>query len=405
MKICFISMEWPPYSGGIATYTYAAASSLIDAGHEVVVITSDIDSVLLDGVDIHLVPEKKKKVIFPKLRKWKMEPFDRWSKDVFEYFLSQFKPDYFDIIEAPEYGAWARMLTELNTPIITRCHNSTRVVWSINCKNRNNYSTVWGIFQDRKERRQTYCSAGITAPSYSYANYISLQWNIERSLIKVIPNCIDTDIFSPAKLQYSNKNQREILYIGRFQYGKGVYDFLNAIIPVLEKYSDVSVRFVGRDMPAHDVYSQYGDTATEIINNLITPRVSDRVVIDKPVKQIETVDLYRNAYCVVIPTRGYESFSYTCLEAMACGCAIIATKCGGPTELISNGSSGLLVEPGNVLEIRDAIVKLLDNNDLKEEIGIVARRLAEENYSMRNIAKETIRYYEDIMRARDDGLV
>lgn len=397
MKVCLISLEWPPYSGGIATYMFSIAKALCDAGNKVTVVTSTEKAVELEGVEIHIVPIGESKAVFPKLKKWRMEPFDSWSVKSFDYFTLNFTKDDFDIIETAEYGAWARKFTNGKVPIVTRCHNTTKIVWSINCQNRKPFlPPLWVMFQDYKERTQTYNSDGITAPSYSIANHISLEWNIERSDIKVIPNPIDTSLFCPLEKRDISTG-REILYIGRFQYGKGVYDFLNAVIPVLEEHSDVTARLLGFNMPSPDDYSEYGSTATDVIMMLTPPYLRNRIFIESPVEQHKTIDFYRASYCVVIPTRGYESFSYTCLEAMACGCAIIATKSGGPTELLNHGVSGHLVEPGNVNEISQSLNLLLADKKYHDKLGNAARKAAVKNYHISKIAKATTEYYQAVI--------
>lgn len=402
MKVCLVTLEWPPYSGGIATYMYAIATALRDAGNKVTVITSNEKAVEVEGVDIHIVPLIEAGIIFPKLQKWRMEPFDTWSKLSFNYFKNTFSDNDFDIIESAEYGAWARKFTNETIPLVTRIHNSTKIVWSINCQNRKPYfPPSWVIFQDKKERTQTYQSEGITAPSYSIANHMSLEWNIERSSIKVIPNPIDTKLFSPIN-SVDVSNQKEILFIGRFQYGKGIYDFFDAVLPMLKKHDDVIVRLVGFDMPAPEKYKKYGDTASSVLKSLTPDEFKTRIIIEPPVTQNKTIDFYRQSYCVVIPTRGYESFSYTCLEAMSCGCTIVATKCGGPTELLNHGVSGHLVEPGNVSEITQAIEKILSDTQYHNELGIAARASAVKTYDINVVAEKTINYYQKVIKASED---
>jgi len=399
MKICLVSMEWPPYSGGIATYMYALAQGLSKIeGNQVTVLTAERNPVNIPGIDIRCVAiNLPKSDFFSKLTKWKMEPFDFWAKAAFNYFTKNFSSKDFDIIESAEYGAWARYFTNQKIPLVTRCHNTTKIVWSINCQNRGSYfMPTWVAFQDYKERTQTLFSSGITAPSYSLANHLALQWNLDRSSIKVIPNGIDTNQFSPAKSQLASP-VREILFIGRFQLGKGIYDFLEAIIPLLEKYPDTIVKFVGRDMPAPQQYASFGKTASEVIKKKIRPELAERVIIVPPVPQQETIEYYRNAYCVVIPTRGYESFSYTCLEAMSCGCSIVATNCGGPSELLVNGESGNLVEPGNIIAIREAINLILADNKLAKRFSLNSRKVAIEKFDVNTMAEKTNEYYQQVL--------
>jgi glycosyltransferase involved in cell wall biosynthesis len=60
-----------------------------------------------------------------------------------------------------------------------------------------------------------------------------------------------------------------------------------------------------------------------------------------------------------------EGFSVPVLEAMACGCAVVATDCGGPRDIIQDGQNGFLVNVGDVNGIVDRVQLLLDNGDLR----------------------------------------
>jgi len=62
-----------------------------------------------------------------------------------------------------------------------------------------------------------------------------------------------------------------------------------------------------------------------------------------------------------------EGFSSPILEAMACGCAVVATDCGGPRDIIADRENGFLVEVGNVRQIVDRIKLLLDDPGLRQQ--------------------------------------
>ena len=61
-----------------------------------------------------------------------------------------------------------------------------------------------------------------------------------------------------------------------------------------------------------------------------------------------------------------EGFGLPILEAMACGCAVVSTSCGGPQDIIENGENGFLVDVGDVEHIVDRINELLDNVELRK---------------------------------------
>ncbi len=89
-------------------------------------------------------------------------------------------------------------------------------------------------------------------------------------------------------------------------------------------------------------------------------------------KRFPTVEEGRNLYSkskVWFLTSFEEGFGNPILEAMACGCAVISTDCGGPSDIISHGNNGFLVDIGNTGAIVYYIKKLLVDNELREEIS------------------------------------
>jgi glycosyltransferase involved in cell wall biosynthesis len=82
----------------------------------------------------------------------------------------------------------------------------------------------------------------------------------------------------------------------------------------------------------------------------------------------EMPEVYRAADIVVIPTVYAEGTSLACLEAMACGKAVVATFVGGLPELIMDGYNGLLVEP-TAAGVRAGIERLLSDSSLRIRLG------------------------------------
>lgn len=68
-----------------------------------------------------------------------------------------------------------------------------------------------------------------------------------------------------------------------------------------------------------------------------------------------------------------EGFSMPVLEAMACGCAVVATDCGGTREMITDRENGFLVEVGDVDQMVDRILLLLDDDELRKGMCLKAK--------------------------------
>lgn len=87
-------------------------------------------------------------------------------------------------------------------------------------------------------------------------------------------------------------------------------------------------------------------------------------------------DLYRDAACVVLASRRGEGLPNVLLEAFAHGRAVVATRIPGVVDLVRDGENGLLVPPGDVLALRDALARLAHEEGLARRLGEAARATA-----------------------------
>jgi glycosyltransferase involved in cell wall biosynthesis len=85
---------------------------------------------------------------------------------------------------------------------------------------------------------------------------------------------------------------------------------------------------------------------------------------------------------VFVLTSFYEGLPVSVLEAMACGTPVVATDVGGVKEVISDGTNGLLVEPGNPHAIAEKIKKLLKDENLRKDFGKAGFKMVKEKFSI-----------------------
>ncbi|KXA96984.1 hypothetical protein AKJ37_04000 [candidate division MSBL1 archaeon SCGC-AAA259I09] len=103
--------------------------------------------------------------------------------------------------------------------------------------------------------------------------------------------------------------------------------------------------------------------------------------------------MYERADAVVIPSLR-EAFSITLLEAMASGCPVVASRVGGMKEIIEDGQNGVLVG-GKPSDFADALLRVLSDPDLSEELGQSARKAAGK-YRPRKIAERVEGVYRNV---------
>ena len=106
--------------------------------------------------------------------------------------------------------------------------------------------------------------------------------------------------------------------------------------------------------------------------------------------------LYDRAAVVAVPSRR-EGFGVACAEAMAHGRPVVAAAVGGLLDLVVDEETGLLVPPGDVGALREALLRLLADEELRARLGANARRRAEETLSWERVTDRTLAAYEEAL--------
>ncbi len=111
----------------------------------------------------------------------------------------------------------------------------------------------------------------------------------------------------------------------------------------------------------------------------------------------ELWNLYRGARCVVVPSLWQEVFCLVALEAMAAGKPVIASNIGGLPEVVSDRVSGLLVRPGSVPDLIEAIGRLFQDDKFAREMGLAGRERVVREFSLE-------KHYEGLMKIYNEAV-
>jgi len=201
--------------------------------------------------------------------------------------------------------------------------------------------------------------------------------------IDVIPNGIETDLFSPnGSRERSSEQPVRLICISRLIKRKGI-DHLVQALSGLGRESRWNLRIVGA-----------GRHEGELRKAVETAGLADRVDFHGYCPRTELPELYREADLFVLPSLA-ESFGMVFAEAMSCGLPILGSRTGGVPELVHE-ENGILVEPGNVAEITQALRKLISDGDLRRRMGENNRRRVLESYGWRVVAERYLQTYEEV---------
>lgn len=182
-----------------------------------------------------------------------------------------------------------------------------------------------------------------------------------------IPNFVDTERFRPADGMPEREGQddrRTIVLYPRRLYGPRGFWLVADILPeLLEEHPELEFHFVGKADPPEAAAAEE-----------LARRHPDRVRwYDLPPDRMH--EAYQKAQVTIIPTLSSEGTSLSCLEAMACENAVIATNVGGLPNLILHDFNGLMVEP-QASAIKQALSLLLRDAELRQRLAQRGREVA-----------------------------
>ena len=121
----------------------------------------------------------------------------------------------------------------------------------------------------------------------------------------------------------------------------------------------------------------------------------DSVIVLKNWPRGAVMQAWRRCLMGLVPSIVQESFGLVALEAMACGKPVIASRIGGLQEVVVDGQSGLLIEPGSTEALRGALERLLGSAELRAQMGAAARQRADE-FRAHTVVPQIERLYQEL---------
>ncbi|MHA1386530.1 MAG: glycosyltransferase, partial [Candidatus Helarchaeota archaeon] len=100
---------------------------------------------------------------------------------------------------------------------------------------------------------------------------------------------------------------------------------------------------------------------------------------------------------VCIPSVWPEPLSRVTFEAMSLGKPVISSNVGGQAEAIEDGKTGLLVPPNNVNKLADAILKLINNEELRTSLGLEGEKIVKNKFNLDISVKKHIELYKKVI--------
>ena len=232
-------------------------------------------------------------------------------------------------------------------------------------------------------------ASAITAHSNAAKEFlVSLGTRSDR--IKVVPVGINSEEFRPTKEEVLTEKAKigeciRILTVARLHPNKGLTYLLQAMPQLIEDYPSSKLIIIGRGPIENQI--------RELIHQLSLE--NHVILLTEPIPNKEMNKIYSGCDVFVLPSIK-EPFGRVILEAMACGKPVIATKVGGPQDIVEDGRTGYLVDRANPDQLATRISELLQDPKKRRNFGQAGRELVVERFDWRKIAKRYVEIYESV---------
>lgn len=405
--VCLISEEYPPETGwgGIGTYTYNLARGLVRAGHRVTVIAGCIGEARTfteEGITIHRIgfapPHGAlKQMLYRALQLYAadMPYFKRkveFARAAWGLFRGIYRPEKMDIVETSEYDANAFFIARSHfVPLVVKIHTPVLLNYNLN-----GLPVTKEVRRcDFLERDQANHAQALTTPSRKMAE-LAAGWLKRKRDIRVLPNPIDTDEFTPDGPAAGAG--KYLFYTGRLEKRKGVHVLLEAFGRIHQQIPEVRLVLAGHDTPTFTLPDRKEVFFMEYARQKgLLDGLSERVEFLGKVDRRQLPPLYRGSLGCVFPSASFENFPYSCLEAMSCGKAAIVTDAGGMAEMVENDRSGICVPAGSVEKLAEAMLRLAGSTEIAGQMGREARQRVLSEYSMEKMTGKTVELYQEVI--------
>lgn len=225
-----------------------------------------------------------------------------------------------------------------------------------------------------------------TAPSHWEGAVLTESAIFKGKVCHVIPNCIDTKIFSPGNKELAkvklgiDKNRKAILFGADYQNNpiKGI-DFLIKALQKLKNKENLLLLCFGHNFN----FKQFETIGIPVLN--LGNRSGDE----------NLAAIYQAADVFVCPSI-IDNLPNTCVEASSCGIPVAAFNIGGIPDIVSHKETGYLAEPYSTDDLADGILYCLQNHDY---LGVKAREYAADKFNYQCVSTQFDELYKKVLES------
>lgn len=180
---------------------------------------------------------------------------------------------------------------------------------------------------------------------------------------------------------------RQLLFVGNYIEGKGQAEAIRAFHRIAAQFPDAELVFHGSDMGLDKNRDYHAALERLADDGAGQGRIHIRGFVEDPDA------VYRGAFAALNFSHS-ESFSLTCLEASAHGLAVVATRCGGPEEIVDDGVTGFLIPVGDVAAMAAQMADLLGDPERAATMGEAGRRLVNQRFGTAKFRQQLFEIFD-----------
>ncbi|MBV9688721.1 MAG: glycosyltransferase family 4 protein [Ktedonobacteraceae bacterium] len=385
MRILMLSQFYPPIIGGEEQHVRALSTELVARGHDVTVVTlwhQGLAEFELDqGVRVYRVRSSMQRMpwLFSNSKRCYAPPFpDPEITLALRRVIVQERPE---IVHAHNWLVYSFLPLKVwsGVRLIVTLHNNNLVCAKLTLLYHNAlcegpgftkclgcatqyYGLVKGIPTVLSNWVMSLVERGAVDMFLPVSQAVALGCHLVGSQLpfQVIPNFIPDDIstlqgdLKPYLAQLPDEDY--LLFVGALGHLKGVDVLLRAYAGLTHAPPLV---LIGHEMPDWSVM------AVDCPRNVFVLRDWPRYAV---------MEAWHRSMMALIPTVGPDSCPTVAMEAMTMGKPIVASRGGGLIDLVTDGETGFLVQPGDATALQQAIERLLAHPDLRSRMGQAALR-------------------------------
>lgn len=378
MKILY-SIAGTYNSGGMERVLANKANWLVAHGHEVIIVTTDqrgespyfpLDA-RIKCYDLAINYEENNGKSF--LNKLIHYPFKQWKhKKRLTALLKELRPDIVismfcnDASFIPSIKDGSKKVLEIHFSRFKRLQYGRKGLWRL--------ADWWRYKTDARVVSRFDKFVVLTHEDKEY-------WGNLRNMC-VIPNARTFEVNQPATLE-----AKKVVAVGRLNHQKGFDRLINAWSIVDNVVSGWKLQIVGD-----------GELREQLQNNIRELGLSNQINIGSAEKDMMSV--YKDASILAMSSR-YEGLPMVLLEAQAAGLPIVSFDCKcGPKDVIENGVDGFLVEDGDIEQLAQKLVVLMQDANLRKQMGSAAYAHSD-RYSEERIMKQWTDLFDEVMGGKE----